>query len=333
MNIQEQIDAHYERIAEPPRPHMGCSLLGHPCDRYLWLHFRWAIDNKFPGRLLRLFARGHAEEEIAVKNLRAIGMNIFNRQKTVEFGQHVSGSIDGMVERVPDTPFEPHLFECKTFNKKSFNELEKKGVRDAKPVHYTQMQVYMLGTNLKKALYYAVCKDNDSLYTEVVDYNEFHAKEAVERGQRLAMSERMPEPCSATGEYYICRMCPAKAFCFETHCTTEANCRTCAYSVPTEDSQWQCKRHDDHEIPYNWQLQGCESHVLHFDLSPYSPTWAEDGCSSVLKIDGHLVRNGEPADGCYSSKEVLADTRLCAARDPLVEALRKDFDGRIVKKS
>ena len=86
QTIPELIDAHYQRIQEPNRPHFGCSLLGHPCDRYLWLNFRWAIDNKLPGRLLRLFARGHAEEEVAVKNLRAIGMNIFNRQKTVEFG-------------------------------------------------------------------------------------------------------------------------------------------------------------------------------------------------------------------------------------------------------
>lgn len=310
---------------------MGCSLLGHPCDRYLWLNFRWAVDNQFPGRLLRLFARGHAEEEIAVKNLRAIGMNIFNRQKTVDFGQHVSGSIDGMIERVPDAPFEPHLFECKTFNKKSFNELEKKGLREAKPVHYVQMQVYMCGTGLKKALYYAVCKDDDRLYTETVDYNELAATEAVERGQRIAMSERMPEPFSASGEYYICRMCPAKSFCHETHCTTEVNCRTCAYSAPTDDSSWSCRRHDSSPIPYNWQLQGCESHVVHFDLVPYPANWSEDGLSATFTVDGHTVNNGDPADGHYSSKEVLADPELCAVHDPFVEALRSGMDARIVK--
>ena len=53
-SIQALIDKHHESLAEPPRPHMGCSQLGHPCDRWLWLSFRWAIQPQFPGRILRL---------------------------------------------------------------------------------------------------------------------------------------------------------------------------------------------------------------------------------------------------------------------------------------
>lgn len=58
------IDTHHEANAEPPRPHMGCSLLGHPCDRYLWLSFRWASQEQFSGRMLRLFRRGQEQNRL-----------------------------------------------------------------------------------------------------------------------------------------------------------------------------------------------------------------------------------------------------------------------------
>ena len=95
------IDAYHESKKEKPRPHMGVSLLGHPCDRWLWLSFRWAIQEDFPGRILRLFRRGHHEENWIVQDLRAIGVHIRatgGKQSRVEFGSHVSGSLDGIIE-------------------------------------------------------------------------------------------------------------------------------------------------------------------------------------------------------------------------------------------
>ena len=62
ITIQSLIDAHHERATEPPRSHMGASELGHACERWLWLKFRWMVIEKFEGRTLRLFRRGHNEE-------------------------------------------------------------------------------------------------------------------------------------------------------------------------------------------------------------------------------------------------------------------------------
>ena len=64
--IAELIDTAHEKKADNHREHLGASLLGHPCDRYLWLTFRWAVKPTFPGRLLRLFRRGHNEEDTVV---------------------------------------------------------------------------------------------------------------------------------------------------------------------------------------------------------------------------------------------------------------------------
>lgn len=44
------------------RGHLGASLIGNPCARALYYGFRWAGQEKFSGRMYRLFARGHAEE-------------------------------------------------------------------------------------------------------------------------------------------------------------------------------------------------------------------------------------------------------------------------------
>ena len=41
---------------------VGASSIGHKCERYLWYQFRWFFREKFNGRMLRLFDRGHREE-------------------------------------------------------------------------------------------------------------------------------------------------------------------------------------------------------------------------------------------------------------------------------
>ena len=58
------------------RPHLGASLIGHECDRYLWLTFRWAKLAEFEGRLLRLFDRGNREEPRIHEELRGIGVEL-----------------------------------------------------------------------------------------------------------------------------------------------------------------------------------------------------------------------------------------------------------------
>src|SRR5688572_4793950 len=67
---QYAIDTYYE----PFRWHLGASIIGHECSRYLWFSFRWCARDEGEatkrdanshanlGRKLRLFNRGHREE-------------------------------------------------------------------------------------------------------------------------------------------------------------------------------------------------------------------------------------------------------------------------------
>lgn len=330
--IAELIDKHHESQQEPPRPHMGSSQLGHPCDRWLWLSFRWAVVQSFPGRMLRLFRRGQNEEAQIVRDLRAIGIDVQRtgaQQSRVDFGCHVSGSIDGIAESgVPFGDGKRHVLEFKTHSKKSFDALENGGVQVSKPMHYAQMQVYMLGTGIDRALYVAVCKDDDRIWTEQVQFDQKFAQSLVERGKRIALSDRMPEPLSADPSWYVCKFCPAHEFCHKSRTTREVNCRTCAHSTAQANSTWTCARHENDVIPVDWQREGCEGHVLHPDLVPWQIQGGPDEFTAVYIIDGKPVANGDPNETTFNSREILANSKTCANPDEFIQAIRKD-GGRI----
>jgi hypothetical protein len=135
--ISSLIDKHHESIQSEPRAHMGCSTLGHVCDRWLWLSFRMAVIERFPGRILRLFRRGQDEEAKVVSDLRAIGLNVQKtgeNQSRVDFGCHVGGSVDGVIESgVPESPKAHHVLEIRPTVRSHLMILRRMGLRSQSP--------------------------------------------------------------------------------------------------------------------------------------------------------------------------------------------------------
>ena len=326
--IENLIDKAHEENIERPRAHMGASMLGSICERKMWLSFRWAVQPKFPGRILRLFRRGHMEEANIISDLRRAGIQVreLTDQSRVDFGCHVSGSIDAIIDSgVPEAPNKQHIGEFKTHSFKSFNDVEAKGVQKSKPEHYAQMQVYMHGTGIDRALYVAVCKDNDRIYTERVRYDKELAEKLVARGKRVALSERMPPPISTDPSWFQCKFCDAYSFCHETKLTQHVNCRTCAHSTPKDDSTWRCERWENN-IAIEYQHDGCSSHTLHPDLVPWHMFDGSDWVA-VYEVNGKKVRNGE---GETSSQELIDNAKGCA--NPVVEKMKKIWPGAKVVK-
>lgn len=332
-DIQKLIDAAHAARPQEPRPHFGCSSIGHPCDRWLWLSWRWAVVPVFEGRILRLFRRGTREEATVVDDLRAIGMHITHtgpEQKTVDFGHGIKGSLDGVIEKgVPGAPTAtPHILEVKTHNKRSFDKLTQ-GIAIDAPMHWAQMQAYMLGSGLHHGLYVAVCKDDDRIYTERVTLDEAKALALVDRAMRIVQADRMPEPLSADPTWYQCKMCAAHDLCHGSKTTKQVNCRTCANATATPDG-WRCERYEADGIPVEYQRQGCDAHVLHPDLVPWQRHDSAHEWIAVYEIGGNLVANGE-TDACvFSSRELLANPDACASGDPLVTSMRQHHGGQVV---
>ena len=78
-----------------------------------------------------------------------------------------------------------HVVEFKTHGLKSFRELVAKGVTEAKPQHWAQMQIYMHLTGLTRAMYVAICKDTDDLHVERVRADTDAAERLLAKASRV----------------------------------------------------------------------------------------------------------------------------------------------------
>jgi hypothetical protein len=260
------IFAAYQRQPRRRRPHLGASLIGKPCERELWYTFRWCADAQFEGRVLRLFETGQLEESRVVNNLRAIGCTVHEVDENTgrqfwysDHGGHFSGSMDGVVLGIPEAEATWHLLEIKTHNLKSFSELKRIGVQMGKPQHLAQMRVYMGWAELPRALYFAVCKDTDDIYTERVP--EATAEFQFLRAKALRIiSAKSPDGVSKAAD---CTYCDFRSVC-EGARLPLVHCRTCQYMQPITEgtgSRWLCD-FDGHEVPYLLQERSCENHLF-----------------------------------------------------------------------
>jgi hypothetical protein len=156
--------------------------LDNECDRALWYKLRWApAREEFDGRMLRLFQTGHREEARLIDDLRRAGLTVYEydpdtgKQFTARaLGGHVRGKLDGMVQGVPEAPAKWHVLECKSHNLKSFAALIKAGpgnLRVGKFAHWVQCQIYMHIRGVDRALYAAVCKNDDAVWFDRVHYD------------------------------------------------------------------------------------------------------------------------------------------------------------------
>jgi len=109
----------------------------------------------------------------------------------------------------------------------------------------------------------------------------------------------------------------------------QVNCRTCCHATATDKSTWTCAKHDDADIPVEFQRTGCESHLLHPDLVPWKILHHTED-ELTFEIDGKPMRNGEPDAFVFSSREILANPYLCANPDTTIEAIRDVLNGRVV---
>lgn len=267
-------DAYAGASKNPYRNHMGASGIGNECARAVWYGWRWFTKPAFRGQTLRLFNRGHLEEARFIAMLLIIGVKVYQqdangKQYTIShFGGHFGGSGDGIAVGIPDLPDDlACLLEFKTHGAKSFASLIKDGVKFSKPIHYTQMQVYMRKMGLTVALYGAVCKDTDELWFEIVHLDPLHADQFIDRATQLIQMPQPPRKLNDSPGYYLCKFCDHRPVC-HLGVEPERNCRTCFYSRAREDGKWYCTEEsadaafgDNPELTVEDQLAGCVNYL------------------------------------------------------------------------
>ena len=258
------------------RGHLGASLIGKDCERALWFDFRWVTRARHPGRLLRLFETGQLEEARLVRNLRRTGATVLevdpetgHQFRVQAHGGHFGGSLDGLALKLLEAPKTWHVLEFKTHSVKSFNDLMAKKVRESKPLHFAQMQIYMHLIGVTRAMYLAVCKDTDDIYVERVEAYPGIAQGLLAKAERIIFAATPPPPISTDPSWYLCRMCDHAPVCHARAADAaapEVNCRTCLHATPV-DGGWHCARHDGLLTEVD-QRAACARHLFIPSLVP-----------------------------------------------------------------
>lgn len=194
--------------------------------------------------MLRLFETGHLEEARIVENLRNAGLAVWDKQdngKQYEYADdsgHFVTKIDGIVKDVPDSS-ERHLLEVKTHNKTNFATLLKKGVKEAKPTHYAQVQISMALAKFDKALYVALCKDDEQFYVEIIETDISEQNRLKAKIDKLLEARLRPAGISDDGTAFGCKFCDMKAVCTK-QIEPMYHCRTCRMCEPGQEGKWIC---------------------------------------------------------------------------------------------
>lgn len=263
---------------EPHRSHLGASVIGHECSRYLWYNFRWckADDGKGEApadkhenhaRMQRLFNRGHLEEHRYIDYLKGIGFQVFDKDPATgkQFlinacSGHFGGSGDGVLIAPPryNLP-KPLLAEFKTIGTgRKFVELRKDGVNKSKQQHYTQMSVYGTHLELDFAAYFNTNKNDDDMHVEIVPINKNLGRNMIYKAEKIITATEPPQKLALDPEFFQCKYCVFKGICHDKE-KPETNCRSCRYAKPVQDSEWLCTKFDN-IIPKDFIPKGCEAY-------------------------------------------------------------------------
>ena len=273
--ILEEIDEYCVRTYDGGhRSHLGASLIGRECKRYLWYVFRWCLHEKTTGRQQRLFNRGHREEARFIEWLEGIGFKVWfeNRDEAPnekgEYPQyrisdvmgHFGGSLDGIAilpERYGIA--EPVLLEFKTNGTGAgFNKLADDGMPIAKPEHFAQTSTYGKKYNFRYCVYLNINKNDDSLHVEVVKLNHSLGEQMIMKAEQIILSQTPPARLSDNPTFHKCGYCHMKEVCHKG-AVVEVNCRSCAFARPVENAEWFCEVHNGN-IPKDFIAKACPSY-------------------------------------------------------------------------
>lgn len=216
------------RNRQVPRDYLGGSRVGEACARklvYEVTHIPKDSDKDFAPAILRIFDAGHQFEDLSIRWLKQAGFDLRDRGPDGEqigfsvAGGRLRGHADGVIVSGPDVGIHwPALFEHKALGSKAWNDLVKRGLRQAKPIYFAQVQLYMAYLQLDVALLTALNRDSLVLHHEVVPFDASEAQRLSDRAVeilRAADAGELPPRIAASADFYLCRFCPYACRCWE----------------------------------------------------------------------------------------------------------------------
>ena len=244
--IVEAIDKAYQsKPREKPRSYIGASVIGSMCDAYLAYSLRGYPDDPPPPRLKRIFDLGHHIEDVVIRDLKAAGLSVIerdpmtNRQWTYEgFHGHAICHTDGLVE---DQVGDCGILEVKSMNDAKWQDFRNYGVLVSHPGYYAQMQMMMGMSKIPECLFIAYNKNTSEYWYEIVKFSDFYWQSQQWRIERL-MTDNDVRKVSGDIMSFSCSGCFKKTVCYGLS-QPKVECRTCKHSVAGTNAGWYCKLH------------------------------------------------------------------------------------------
>lgn len=334
-SILSAIDAIPPLRKDKERWYLGASEIGHVCSRHLWLKFHRFVDREEfdpeevdvedlsalkqeseKARMRRLFQRGHDEELRFEDCLHAIGVEIVKGSR--EQPEFRDGFFSGHSDGILRINAEDSCAEYKTHNRKSFNRLKRGGLEESHPTHFGQCHSYMGKFGLKWCIYLAVCKDDDRLFCDVLEFDQKKYDALCAKAEFITMADKPPDRISRTPTFWKCKMCPSKNVCFGFE-LPRVHCRNCTSATKhRENGAFGCdkieKGHDVVAKMKNDPLPesgSCSSHSFNpwamQDMFNWQPIefFPKHRAVKYQKPDGTEIINGAAPFGVESKEMTL----------------------------
>jgi len=173
-----------------PRGYIGCSQIGHACDRYIWLNKYGQMTWEVSVRKQRIFERGHLEEKRVFALIEYLEGITIDESQGWFLDEHLEGSCDGILR---DRNGERYILEIKTMNDAAFRALKKYGLGKSNAIYWAQCQAYMHLSGIPKTIFLAVNKNDESMYEELIAYDPLEAEGLMAKAQRIDQLTREPE--------------------------------------------------------------------------------------------------------------------------------------------
>jgi hypothetical protein len=245
--IIEKIDL-IEARKSAPRQYIGASIVGTDCEAYLAYSLRGYPEDTIRPKTLRIFALGHKIEDLVIKDLKASGLDVLEKDhltgrqyELTDRGGHLRAHTDGQV--VLDD--ELYLLEVKSMNDRNWKSFKKNGVAKSHPKYVAQCQMMMGLGGFETAFFIAYNKNTSEYHVEFIKFDEFfyanlqHKVDIVMRNQARKISDNPDD--------WRCKMCFRRNVCWNPS-DIPKSCVTCENSVPVDKpnshKKWWCLAHD-----------------------------------------------------------------------------------------
>lgn len=218
-----------KRNLQERRPYVGASSVGGSCERAIQFEYAGAPREKdIAPETLRKFDFGHMGEELARAWFGDAGFLLTQRSQRTgqlyrfeQLDGRFKGHPDGVFIGGPDIPGVgyPCLWETKSVGAKTYREIEKQGLKKARPGYYAQVAIYQAYLDLAEhpAIFTVTNLDSGEQLHLLIPFDAEEAQRMTDRAVRIVQStdagELLPRPFKDK-THFECRWCSFAERCW-----------------------------------------------------------------------------------------------------------------------